>query len=210
MSSATIMIVDDNDAFRRSLIWMLEGLGHRALGFASGEEFLAFWQGDGLLYRRAIVLLDVRMCGLSGLDVHRRLLEQANRPIIITMSGHGDIPMAVEAMSLGALTFIEKPFAEGVLVAALAKATQLLDSKPAPVGNQGTPAEEFARRLGRLTPREREVLELVVDGQQNKQIADRLGISIKTVELHRSRVMQKMQAGSVIALVRMMVSGVAH
>ncbi len=156
-----------------------------------------------------MLLLDVRLDGLSGLQVHHCLLESPVQPAIIYITGCGNVPMAVEAMSLGAVTVIEKPLGECTLQTAIQRAVEAR-ADPSRVSSLPPPDRELARRLALLTPRERDVLDRVVDGLLSKQIAEELGISIKTVELHRSRVLQKLNAASTAALIRMIVSGMAE
>lgn len=227
-STRTIFIVDDNADFRSSAHWWLAGAGYEVVDFADPAEALA-----GLCNARpsgpACVLLDVRMPGMSGLDLHDRLRAQGMPWPVVYMTGHGDVPLAVQAMQRGAVSFLEKPFADQALEEALDRAFHAsavpaaavvpvppAAMQPMPAAAPGVTAmpavEEPARqawqqRLARLTPRERELLGWVVEGKLNKVIADRMGISIKTVELHRKRVMDKLQASSVTHLITMVVSG---
>ena len=216
----TIFIVDDNADFRSSAHWWLAGAGYEVVDYADPAEALA-----GLRSARpagpACVLLDVRMPGMSGLDLHDRLREQGLPWPVVYMTGHGDVPLAVQAMQRGAVSFLEKPFADQALEEALDRAfhasavpaaavvpvpVQVPEPAAAPVAED--PARQsWQQRLTRLTPRERELLGWVVEGTLNKVIADRMGISIKTVELHRKRVMDKLQAISVTHLITMVVSG---
>jgi len=214
----TIFIVDDNADFRSSAHWWLAGAGYEVVDYADPAEALA-----GLRSARpagpACVLLDVRMPGMSGLDLHDRLREQGLPWPVVYMTGHGDVPLAVQAMQRGAVSFLEKPFADQALEEALDRAfhasavpaaavvpVQAPEPAAAPVADD--PARQaWQQRLARLTPRERELLGWVVEGTLNKVIADRMGISIKTVELHRKRVMDKLQATSVTHLITMVVSG---
>jgi two-component system response regulator FixJ len=213
--SRMVYIVDDNVEFLQSARWWLEGAGYEVEGYDNPREAL-----DALRNPRsdACLLLDVRMPGMSGLDVHDTLRQRGSQLPIIYMTGHGDVPLAVEAMRKGAVTFIEKPFADEALESALAMAferrpkadTPLTLSIMHPASEDGmtTPSEEaFQRRLSKLTSREREVIDWVVKGKLNKVIADLLGISIKTVELHRKNAMSKLQARSVIDLTKLMVTG---
>jgi two-component system response regulator FixJ len=227
--SRTILLVDDNDDFRESAVWLLEALGYAVRAFGSPAHFLADPALPPTDASDVCLLLDVRMPGLSGLQVHDALLARGIGWPVVYMTGHGDVPLAVEAMQKGACSFLEKPFQDAVLERTLdmaferaarersARDNRVATSPPtqpaAATGSNAlatTPAEaadagidpEFARMLDSLTPRERQVLDLVVAGLLNKTIADRLGISIKTVELHRSRVMQKMGARSFADLMR--------
>lgn len=213
MSHATVYIVDDNAEFRESARFWLQGAGYQVQAWADPREAL---QALSHRDRRvpACVLLDVRMPHLSGLDVHE-VLRTDDAPLpVIYMSGHADVPLAVQAMQKGAISFLEKPFDDAALEAALDTAfaeRPAAPRVPAPAAAQPEPeaagsAQEFERRESLLTPREREVLGFVVQGVYNKVIADRIGLSIKTVELYRARGFAKMQARSVAELTRMMVS----
>jgi two-component system response regulator FixJ len=224
MSSRTVYIVDDNAEFRESARFWLSGAGFEVQAFGDPREALSV-----LSQRRTgqpeCLLLDVRMPHLSGLDVHDALRQRGCSLPIIYMSGHADVPLAVQAMRKGAVTVLEKPFNDATLEAALATAfadaQARADAGAAPAATAATgsaapgaapaagddpAAMEFQRRERSLAPREREVLGHVVQGLYNKVIADRIGLSIKTVELYRARGMAKMQAKSVAELTRMMVS----
>lgn len=194
-----IYVVDDDDAFRDSLRWLLESAGYRVAVFPSAERFLASYRPG----RNACLLLDVRMPGLSGIELQAEINRRGDPLPIIFLTGHGDVPMAVEAVKKGAFDFIEKPCSESRLLALIER-----------VSTQGAPARQeraqrlsAAARLRTLTEREREVLDLVVVGKKNKQIAEGLGISVKTVEAHRARAMEKMGAASIAEVVRAMMSG---
>ena len=202
MNARTVYIVDDNTEFLQSAVWWLEGAGFDVESFDDPRQAL-----EALTTPRAdaCLLLDVRMPSMSGLEVHESLRQRGVGIPVVYMTGHGDVPLAVEAMRKGAVTFIEKPFADEALESALALA---FESRPAPVAQPPSPEDEaFAARLARLTAREREVIDWVIKGKLNKVIADLLGISIKTVELHRKNAMTKLQARSVIELTRLMVTG---
>jgi two-component system, LuxR family, response regulator FixJ len=195
-----VFVVDDNDGFRSSTRWLLESHGFRVDAFSSPRHFLAYV--DTLKPQEMVgcVLLDIRMPEMTGLEVQEALRQRSCPLPVIFISGHGDVPLAVEAMRKGAVHFLEKPFGDDALVAALHDAV-----KPAREGAERAPGstDETARaQLDSLTARERQVLDLVLEGQLNKVIADKLGISIKTVELHRSRVMTKMHARSIAQLVQ--------
>jgi two-component system response regulator FixJ len=213
MSNRTIYIVDDNVEFLESTRFWLSGAGFDVKTCNDPREAI-----DALAQRDrnepACLMLDVRMPQLSGLDVHDALHERGALLPVIYMSGHADVPLAVQAMRKGAVTLLEKPFDEGALEAALESAFR----EPAPAQPSGAattesadPADDeararFASREARLTPRERQVLSFVIQGIYNKNIADRIGLSIKTVELYRARGMGKLQARSVAELTRMMVT----
>ncbi|MBS0347365.1 MAG: response regulator transcription factor [Proteobacteria bacterium] len=189
-----IYLVDDDEALRDSLVWLLESQGFKVEAFASAEDFLRAWRPEF----NGCLLLDVRMPGMSGLELHERLRAQYCTLPIIFITGHGDVPMAVAALKKGAVDFIEKPFNDAEL---LRLVTQCLAKEQESRARRRQDAE-VARRLDQLTQREREVLELIIAGKLNKQIADVLGISIKTVEVHRARVMEKMAAQSLAELVQ--------
>ena len=198
MTAATAMplvyVVDDDEAMRDSMRWLLESSGFRVAAFATGEHFLAAHQhGEG-----ACLVLDVRMPGMSGLALQECLLRRNDHLPIVFVTGHGDVPMAVSAVKRGAVDFIEKPFQDRALLALIDGAVRADRHLIAAKARQAA----AAARLATLSPREREVMELVVAGKLNKVIADELGISIKTVEVHRSRVMEKLGANSVAELVQ--------
>lgn len=189
-----VYIVDDDEALRDSLVWLLDSSGLKASPFASAEAFLKAWN-KGM---RGCLVLDIRMAGMSGLELHERLLSlNASLPVIF-ITGHGDVPMAVSALKKGAFDFIEKPFNDQDLVGVIHKALASEQKQ----FEQSRVEENAQRRLEQLTPREREVLDLIVAGRLNKQVADDLGISIKTVEVHRARVMEKMGVNSLAELVQ--------
>ena len=194
--ATTIFIVDDDEAVRDSLGVLLESAGYRTLSIhESSRGFLATatpQPGDCLL-------LDVRMPDMDGLELQAELRSRGVRLPVIIMTGHGDVPIAVRAMKAGAVDFIEKPFSDEVLLASVRRALEL----GARAKNESEEADDTRMRLETLTAREREVLEGVVAGRPNKVIAYDLGISPRTVEIHRARVMDKMDARSLSALVRM-------
>jgi RNA polymerase sigma factor (sigma-70 family) len=188
-----IYLVDDDEALRDSLVWLLESQGFKVEAFASAEDFLRAWRPEF----NGCLLLDVRMPGMSGLELHERLRAQYCTLPVIFITGHGDVPMAVAALKKGAVDFIEKPFNDAEL---LRLVSQCLAKEQEP--RRRRQDAEVSRRLDQLTQREREVLDLIIAGKLNKQIADVLGISIKTVEVHRARVMEKMAAQSLAELVQ--------
>lgn len=209
--TATVYIVDDNPEFRESARYWLEGAGYSVQTWGDPRDALKALCEPGC-DGRACLLLDVRMPHLSGLDLHDALRERARALPVIYMSGHADVPLAVRAMQKGAVTFLEKPFDDAALEAALETAlaqppaadrrTVLRSDEDETSGSRS----EFERREASLTPREREVLGYVAQGVYNKVIADRINLSIKTVELYRARGLAKMRARSVAELTRMMVS----
>lgn len=214
MTSRTLYIVDDNAEFLESTRFWLSGAGFEVKTCqdprAAVEAIAARDRSES-----ACLMLDVRMPHMSGLDVHDALLARGAQLPVIYMSGHADVPLAVQAMRKGAVTLLEKPFDEGALEAAIESAFRGPAVEPmpaparAPATNDATDAEaraRYAAREARLTPRERQVLGHVIQGVYNKNIADRIGLSIKTVELYRARGMGKLQARSVAELTRMMVT----
>ncbi len=190
-----VFVVDDDAAVRDSLRWLMDSVGLQVEPFDSGEAFLKAITPQ----REGCVLLDLRMPGLSGLQVHAQLRERGIDLPVIVVSGHGDVPMAVRALKSGVADFIEKPFKDQELLECVQHALRR-DSESR---LERMRREELMARYRTLTPRELDVLRLVVDGQANKGIGATLGISQKTVETHRARVMEKMAAGSVSELVRM-------
>jgi FixJ family two-component response regulator len=198
LDDGPIYLVDDNDAFRKSTKWLLESHGFAVSAFAAALPFLEQLQ-NGLVDNQGCLLLDVRMPSMSGTELQERLRQASCRLPIVFISGHGDVPLAVEAMRKGAAHFIEKPFSDDDLVAALRDAMRSARQRSA---NGGAIDESARDRVASLTARERQVLDLVVKGKLNKVIAHQLGVSIKTVELHRSRVMAKMRAATIAELVQ--------
>ncbi len=194
INQQSVFIVDDDEAMRDSLAWLLESHGLQVRGFESGEAFLDAWRED----MAGCLVLDVRMPGMSGLELHEKLQGLRSTLPIIFVTGHGDVPMAVSALKKGAADFIEKPFHNTEILGLI---EQCLAADREQSGQRRRRAE-IAMRLASLTPREREVMDLIAAGRLNKQIADDLGISIKTVEVHRSRVMDKMEVRSIAELVQ--------
>ncbi len=194
----TIHVVDDDEALRDSLVWMLEANGYSVAAYDSGEAFLQVCRPD----MAGCIVLDVRMPGMSGLELFEELGRRRCGLPVVFITGHGDVPMAVSALKKGAVDFIEKPFGERDMLRLIEHCLQLeRDNR-----DKRLLEAETARRLEHLTQREREVLDLIIVGKLNKQIADVLGISIKTVEVHRARVMEKMGAHSLAELVQHVVT----
>jgi FixJ family two-component response regulator len=194
-SAAVVFVVDDDASVRKSLSRLISEAGYRVQAFASPREFLAREPTAG----PSCLVLDVRMPGVTGLELQQTLARAVHEIPIIFITGHGDIPMSVKAMKAGAVDFLAKPFAAKELLDAIRRAVAK-DTR-----DLGTEArdDEIQARVRLLTPRESQVFALVVTGMLNKQIAAQLGVGEKTVKVHRARVMEKMQAGSVAALVRL-------
>ena len=193
-TKGTVYVVDDDDAIRDSLRWLLEANDYKVELYDSGESFIAKYDPNAI----AVLVLDVRMPGMSGLDVQEHLLaRKADLPIIF-ITGHGDVPMAVRALKKGAVDFIEKPFQQAALKAQVEH--MLNEARERRMKNERQSLNEAL--LAKLTPREQQVLERIVAGRLNKQIADDLGISIKTVEAHRASIMDKTNSGTVADLMR--------
>jgi len=190
-----VYVVDDDAAARAAIQSLLHSVGLRAETFGSAQEFLASPRPDA----PACLVLDVRLPGVSGLDFQRDLAARNVTIPIIFITGHGDIPMSVEAMKAGAMEFLTKPFRGQVLLDAIHKAIE----RDRAARQEESKTAELRQRLGTLTPREREVMQLVISGLLNKQIAAELGASERTVKIHRGQVMRKMQAESLPDLVRM-------
>ena len=188
-----VCIVDDDDAMRDSLRWLVESAGYRTETYPSAEAFLGCTRANGA----ACLVLDVRMRGMTGIELQQELNRRGHPLPIIFITGHGDVPMAVTALKSGAFHFLEKPFDDAELLGLIEQAAR------------GAQAQRCraAARIVTLTQREREVLDLVVNGRKNKQIAEALGISVKTVEAHRAHAMEKMGVSSVAELVQASLTG---
>lgn len=190
----TVFLVDDDPSVRKGLMRLVQSAGFRAEAFASAEEFQRRLTPDA----RGCIVLDIQMPGLSGLELQEILNLLPYAPPIIFITGHGDIPMGVRAMKKGAVDFLAKPFDGRELLDAIAVAMR----KDAEVSERRARIGGIGARIRRLTAREREIMERVVSGSLNKHIAAELGISEKTVKVHRGRVMRKMDATSLAELVR--------
>ena len=194
-SRATVFVVDDDVSVREALASLIRSARYRVVTFASAREFLAHPTAN----TPCCLVLDVQLPGLSGLELQKKLAQINAEIPIVFITGHGDVPTSVQAMKLGAVEFLLKPFSD----------TDLLDALRQAVGRDRQTREQHARlaelhgRYERLTPREREVMQRVVSGMLNKQIAGELGTSEITIKVHRAQVMQKMQADSLPDLVRM-------
>lgn len=201
--SATVFIVDDDPSMRDSLRWLIESVGLNVEPFSNADAFLEEFSGDA----PGCLVLDVRMPGTSGMELLDMLKSRGVKLPIIMISGHGDVPMAVQALKRGAIDFLEKPFRDQELLEQISRAIEVDEARR----SRAASVSGIRGRLEKLTPREREVMELVVDGYANKQVAAKLGLSEKTIEVHRSRVMSKMRAKTLPCLVKMAVAvGVAE
>ena len=194
---ATVFIVDDDEAVRDSLSFLMRSVGLKTESFDSADSFLQAAPQQ----RAGCLLLDIRMPGMSGLELQGQLEGQGIHLPVIFISGHADVPMAVRALKAGAFDFVEKPFNDQLLLDCVQRAIEA-DRQQRQSDLQ---LDEWRTRLATLTPREREVMALVVEGAANKVISNTLGVSLKTVEAHRARVMEKLQADSLSQLVRMCV-----
>jgi two-component system, LuxR family, response regulator FixJ len=196
--SPVVMVVDDDAGVRNAMRSLLKSVGLTAALYPSAQEFLAAYDPD----QPGCLVLDIRMPGMSGMDLQQQLnLRGAVVPVIF-MTGHGDIPMAVEAMQHGAFDFLQKPFRDQELLDRVQRAL----ARDAETRARMRHTDRIRERLASLSPREREVLDLVTQGKANKMVAGDLGVSQRTVEIHRAHVMQKMEAGSLAELVRMMMT----
>lgn len=194
----TVFVVDDDSAVRDSLQWLLESVGMSVKSFGSANEFLAAANDEC----RGCLVVDLRLPGMSGLDLMDQLNGRSIKLPTLMITGHGDVTAAVRAMKAGAIDFLEKPFNDEILLDRVRAALAVDVEQFASVEY----LREIAARADRLTPREVQVMALVVQGKLNKQIATELGLSHKTIEVHRAHVMEKMQADSLAELVRMSVA----
>ncbi len=195
-SRQQVHIVDDEEAIRDSLAWLLTSRGIASCSYPSGEAFLESYRPE----LRGIIILDIRMGGLSGIEVLDRLIaERAEQPIVI-LSGHGDVPLAVSALKRGAVDFLEKPFNDNQMVDRVIELLQLEEARHVARAARGVVRE----RLNSLSEREREVMERMIAGRLNKQIAADLGIAMRTVEVHRARILEKMSVRNGIELAAML------
>ncbi len=199
----TVFVVDDDAAMRASLRWLLESVGLRVETFASGRDFLERYESG----QAGCLVLDLRMPDLSGLELQSELNRRAISLPVIIISGYGEVRTAVDALKAGAVDFLEKPFSEQVL---LDRVWQAIKSDHAARRDRAERAA-FGENLRKLTPRERQVMDLVVAGKSNREIAEQLTLSPKTVEVHRAQVMKKTQAATLADLIRVAVqSGVCE
>ena len=190
----TVYVVDDDEAVRDSLQWLLEGKDYRVRCFDSAESFLSRYDAREV----ACLIVDIRMDGMTGLELQNRLIDAKSPLPIVFITGHGDVPMAVDTMKKGAMDFIQKPFKEDQLVGLVER---MLEHAKESFADYQLSIDREAL-LSKLTLRESQVLERIVAGRLNKQIADDLGISIKTVEAHRANIMEKLSANTVADLLK--------
>ncbi len=191
----TVFIVDDDDAVRESLAFLMKSVGIRAETFASAQAFLDVYNPS----RAGCLLLDIRMPGMSGLELQDKLIQLGSILPIIFITGHGDVPMAVKAIKAGAADFVQKPFRDQELIDRIREVLE----EDAQTRAEKLQRNEILRRMDTLTEREREVMEQVVEGKANKVVAIDLNVSQRTVEIHRANVMEKMKARSLAQLVRL-------
>ena len=194
----TVFVVDDDEAIRKSLRWLIESVDLKVQTFESAQDFLEAYDPD----IPGCLVLDVRMKGMSGLDLQERLTQRDIRIPVIILTGHGDVPMAVRAMKSGAVDFLQKPVSDQILLDHIQHALQQ-DSR-----GRESRAEDMViqKRVEQLTKREKQVMQHVVNGMSSKEIASELGVSFKTIEAHRAKIMKKMKAKSVPHLIRMSLS----
>ena len=196
MTEPTVHVVDDDDAIRDALAWLLRSRGVPARTWPSAEAFLAEWS-EGL---RGCLVLDVRMDGMSGVELFDRLLARGSRLPVIFLTGHGDVPLAVAALKKGAFDFVEKPFNDNELVDRIIAAVEQDAQQRRRLESEAS----VTARLAELTPRERQVMERILAGEYNKTIADGLGIAVRTVEVHRARIFEKMGVRSAVELAQLL------
>jgi two-component system response regulator FixJ len=190
----TVYIVDDDDAVRDSLRMLLESASHNVQGFDTARAFLS----DADMDRGICLVVDIRMPGMSGLELQETMARRNIAMPVIVITGHGDVPLAVRAMTAGAVDFIEKPFDDQRMLDSVARALQIGNQKR----SRASEAQAARDLLALLTPRERDVFDQLVKGHPNKIVAHELGISPRTVEIHRANVMDKLQARNLSDIVR--------
>ncbi len=196
--SATVFVVDDDQAVRQSLEMLIKSVGHSVLTYRSAQDFLDAYDPE----KPGCLVLDIRMPGMSGLELQKTLRQRHIDIPTIFITGHGDVPVAVRALKDGAFEFLEKPFSKQMLLEHIRDAIKADEERR----TQRGASNRMEARMSSLTERERQVMDLVVEGKVNKEIAAALGLSKKTVEVHRANVMQKLQADSIAELVKQVVS----
>ncbi len=194
----SVFIIDDEEPIRSALTLLMESVGLKAESFASAQEYLDQFDAS----KSGCIILDVRMPGIGGLDLQARLTAEKIHPPIIIITGHGDVPMAVRAVTAGAVDFIEKPFNNQSMLDSVHRAIEL----DAVQRGESSRLQDIEVHYNSLTPREKEVLQYVIEGKRNKVIAFDMNISQSTVEAHRSKVMEKMTASTLSDLMRMALS----
>ena len=192
----TVFLVDDDEAIRDALGWLLQSRDLNCRSFPSAETFLAQWNAE----LAGCLLLDIRMNGMSGLELFDHLLKRGNRLPVIFLTGHGDVPMAVSALKKGAFDFVEKPFDDNALVNRVLEAIALDGKRQAAEAS----SDSLKGRLESLTAREKQVMALILAGKFNKVIADELNISMRTVEVHRANLFEKMGVRTAVELSQLM------
>lgn len=193
-----VYIVDDDEQVRQAIQMLMESVGLAVQTYTSAQQYLDSFTPD----QQGCLVLDVRMLGMSGLELQNRLQSEPNHPPIVMISGHGDVPMAVHALQKGAVDFLEKPFHDQALLDSVHRAIE----QDARKRGQSSKIAEIEQRVDRLTPREYEVMQRVIAGERNKVIAIDMNISQSTVEAHRAKVMEKMEAKTLSELMRMMIT----
>ena len=201
-TDSKVFVGDDDAAMRKSLRWLIESVGLEVETFGSANEFLENFDSA----QTGCLVLDVRMPGMSGLDLQEHLQAQRFSLPVLIVTGHADVPMAVRALKAGAFDFIEKPFNDQVMLERVQKAIEHAQR----VRAEAEQRAEIDQRIDTLTPRERQVMDMVVNGMAHKQVAAELGLSEKTIEVHRKHVMDKLRAGNVADLIRMALSGSSY
>jgi two-component system response regulator DctR len=196
VSAASVHVVDDDEAIRDALSWLLASRGLVARAWPSAEAFLGDWSAA----MRGCIVLDVRMDGMSGVELFERLQALGSRLPVIFLTGHGDVPLAVSSLKRGAFDFVEKPFNDNELVDRVVAAL----AQEAASRREVETLADVSGRLDALTARERQVMERILAGDYNKQIADGLGIAVRTVEVHRARVFEKMGVRSAVELAQLL------
>lgn len=197
-TEATVYLVEDDDAVRDSLQMVLESVGHKVVAYSRGDAFLEDFSTE----MAGCMVLDIRMPGMNGMELQRQLNSRNSILPIIFVTGHGDVPMAVEAMQKGAVDFVQKPYREEELLGKIQQAIAADAESRAELAEK----HKIVERLQELTPREKQVMDLMIEGKANKVIAFDLDISQRTVEIHRARVMEKMGVRSLAHLVRMVMA----
>lgn len=191
--NTTVFIVDDDEAVRQSTAWLIESIGIKVTTFINADEFLEKYDNEP-----GCIVMDVRMPGMSGLEAQEELKSRGILLPLIFITGHGDVPMAVRSLKRGAFDFIEKPFNDQLLLDSVQRGLKYNRAAQQSLLRD----KSIEKRIAALTPREKEVMKRVTDGKPNKVIALELNVSIKTVEVHRARMMEKMAVGSVAELVK--------